>query len=47
MRSSTGQRLIQIGTLLHTDEMVFTLAWSRETAQDIIDQYRRGKAPGR
>jgi hypothetical protein len=42
--SSNGLRLVQVGTMFYTDEMVFTLAWSRETARDIIGQYRRAKA---
>jgi hypothetical protein len=40
MISITGQRLVQISGKPHTDEMVFTLAWSRETARDIVGQYR-------
>jgi len=38
--SHTGLRFIQVGSVLYNDEMVFTLAWSRETARDIIRQYR-------
>jgi len=42
--SHTGLRLVQVGGVLYNDEMVFTLAWSRETARDIIGQYRGAKA---
>ena len=34
--SRTGLRLVQVGGVLNNDEMVFTLAWSRETPRDII-----------
>jgi hypothetical protein len=45
--SSNGLRLVQVGTMFYTDEMVFTLAWSRETALDIVRQYRGTRAARR
>ena len=43
----TGQRLVQISGKPHTNEMVFTLAWSRETARDIVGQCPPARVPRR
>jgi hypothetical protein len=45
--SSNVVRLVQVGTVFYSDEMVFTLAWSPETARDIIGQYRGVRQPRR
>ena len=35
-----GGRLLHIGPILCNDEMVFRLAWGKETARDIVAQRR-------
>jgi hypothetical protein len=45
--SSNGLRLVQVGSVYYTDEMVFTLAWSPETASDIVGQYRPARVSRR
>ncbi len=35
-----GARFLRVGAMLCDDEMVFSLAWGKETAQDIVAQRR-------
>jgi len=35
-----GVRLLRVGGMLCDDEMIFSLAWGKETARDIVAQRR-------
>jgi hypothetical protein len=39
----TGGRLLHIGPILCNDEMVFRLAWGKETARDIVAHRRSSR----
>ncbi len=35
-----GVRFLRVGGMLYDDEMVFSLAWGKETARDIVSKRR-------
>jgi hypothetical protein len=38
-----GVRLLRVGGMLCNDEMVFSLAWGKETARDIVAQRQESR----